>query len=150
MGIFMVIVGIVLIIFAFYYYLASLDRMERRRIEIEEQKKILVEELEHKSESETEVETVEPEVEEPNKAMNIPGAIGFLEIEKLEVLLPIFPNATQKSLKNGVGVVETTDVPSGDYNTVSVLAGHRGGYNAKQTFFKINTLENGGDRKSVV
>ncbi len=69
--------------------------------------------------------------------------VGFIEIEKLNVLLPIFDNTSEKSLKEGVGILEGTDFPLREKNSISVIAGHRGGYNGEQTFLNINKLEKG-------
>lgn len=133
----MIITGIVLVMVAFYYYTGTMARIEERRLQIEREKEILVQELE--THSEDVVEQPEPKEERSF----LPNTLGFLEIEKLEVTLPIFPDATRKSLRDGVGVIETTDAPSSEMNTTSAIAGHRGGYNAKQTFFKIDTLKSG-------
>lgn len=69
--------------------------------------------------------------------------VGFIEIEKLNVLLPIFDNTSEKSLKEGVGILEGTDLSLREKNSISVIAGHRGGYNGEQTFLNINKLEKG-------
>lgn len=70
------------------------------------------------------------------------GIVGFVEIDSLDILLPIYETTTHRSLIDGVGIVETTDIPNGDNNSVSVIAGHRGGYNGKDTFLEINELKN--------
>lgn len=43
----------------------------------------------------------------------------------------------------GSGIVEDTDIPTSEGNTITVLAGHRGGINETQSFLNIDKLENG-------
>ena len=69
--------------------------------------------------------------------------IGFVEIEKENILLPIFSGTSEKELRDGVGIVEDTDIPSSKLGNTSVLAGHRGGYNGEQSFLNIDKLEEG-------
>ena len=77
------------------------------------------------------------------------GIVGFVEIDSLGILLPIYETTTHRSLTDGVGIVETTDIPNGENNSVSVIAGHRGGYNGKDTFLKINELKDR-DRVNII
>lgn len=75
------------------------------------------------------------------------SAIGVLRVDKLKIVLPIFEDASNESLLEGVGVVQKTDLPSSKLNTITVLAGHRGGRNENQTFINIDELENGDEIK---
>lgn len=73
----------------------------------------------------------------------ISNAIGYIEINKLGVTLPIFSGTSKKELRQGVGIVESTDYPTDEKNILSVIAGHRGGYNGEQSFLNIHKLEQG-------
>lgn len=81
--------------------------------------------------------------EPKNSREKLSDEIGFVEIDKEKVLLPIFPGTSDKELRKGTGVVEGTDIPSLNKGTTSVIAGHRGGYNGEQSFLNIDKLENG-------
>lgn len=82
-------------------------------------------------------------------AQKYKNAIGFLEISKLNLNLPIFPDTSQKSLKNGVGIVAGTDVPRAETATTAVIAGHRGGYNGRMSFRYIDRLSQGDEIKVI-
>ncbi|MEG0249333.1 MAG: class C sortase [Peptostreptococcus sp.] len=71
------------------------------------------------------------------------NTVAFLEVDKLGIVLPVFQGTSDRELRDGVGLVEGTDYPSDQLSTVSVLAGHRGGYNGEQTFLNIDKLNNG-------
>ncbi|WP_337957472.1 class C sortase [Peptoniphilus rhinitidis] len=70
-------------------------------------------------------------------------AIGVLRIDKIGVITPISDNTSEQSLLEGSGIVEDTDIPTSEGNTITVLAGHRGGINETQSFLNIDKLENG-------
>lgn len=69
--------------------------------------------------------------------------VAFIEIKKLGVILPVFSGTSNKELREGVGVVESTDYPSDELSTVSVIAGHNG----EQTFLNIDKLNNNDEIK---
>lgn len=74
-------------------------------------------------------------------------AIGVIRIDKIAVLAQIFDNDRQDTLHKGVGVIETTDLPSSQLGTCSAIAGHRGGVNEDLSFLHIDQLENGDEVK---
>ena len=53
-------------------------------------------------------------------------AIGYVEIPKIEVELPIFHGSSDAVLERGIGHLERSSLPVGGKNTHSVLSGHRG------------------------
>lgn len=69
--------------------------------------------------------------------------IGFLQIHPLNLTFPIYNDSSRKSLRNGVGLVESTDYPKKDNGVTCVVAGHRGGANGERTFLNIDKLKNG-------
>lgn len=75
------------------------------------------------------------------------NALGVIRIDKIDVVLPIFDNTSKKNLLLGVGVVKTTDPPSTEKNTITVLAGHRGSGKGLDFFLHINKLEPGDEIK---
>ncbi|MDO4323375.1 MAG: class C sortase [Lachnospiraceae bacterium] len=82
------------------------------------------------------------EAEEYNKALSEGGgktsvasyddllavtdAIGYLEIPKLGVYMPIYHGTSDEVLQKGIGHMEDTSLPVGGASTHSVLSGHTG------------------------
>lgn len=80
-------------------------------------------------------------------AITYENALGVIRIDKIDVVLPIFDNTSKKNLLLGVGVVKSTDPPSTEKNTITVLAGHRGSGKGLDFFLHINKLEPGDEIK---
>ena len=59
------------------------------------------------------------------------GLIGYLEISKLKVMLPMYHGTSDNVLQLGVGHLEGTSLPVGGYGSHCVLSGHRGLPSAK-------------------
>ncbi|WP_296256624.1 class C sortase [uncultured Ezakiella sp.] len=74
-------------------------------------------------------------------------ALAVIRIDKLDILLPIYPSTREKYLRDGVGIIETTDKPVSEAGTTCALAGHRGGYNEDDSFLHIDKLEEGDEIK---
>ncbi|WP_308749316.1 class C sortase [uncultured Anaerococcus sp.] len=74
-------------------------------------------------------------------------AIGVLRIDKLNLLAQVFDNTENGSLYDGVGVIESTDLPSSKPGTTCAIAGHRGGVNEELSFLNIDKLEIGDEIK---
>lgn len=77
---------------------------------------------------------------EYNEVLNIDGTMGYIEIPKIEVNLPIFHGTSEEVLKRGVGHIETTPFPIGGEGNHSVLSAHRGLPSAK-LFTDLDKLE---------
>jgi len=75
------------------------------------------------------------------------GVMGFIDIDKLNIELPIFHGVSQEVLQIGVGHIEGTSLPVGGESTHCVLSGHRGLPSAK-LFTNLNKLEEG-DRFTI-
>lgn len=54
------------------------------------------------------------------------GVMGYLEIPKISVRLPIFHGTGEEVLQQGIGHLAGTSLPVGGAGTHSVLSGHRG------------------------
>lgn len=54
------------------------------------------------------------------------GMIGFIQIPKIDVKLPIYHTVKESVLQKGVGHMEGTSFPIGGESTHAVLSGHRG------------------------
>lgn len=54
------------------------------------------------------------------------GIMGYLEIPKISVRLPIYHGTGEDSLQHGVGHLAGTSLPVGGLGTHSVLSAHRG------------------------
>lgn len=52
------------------------------------------------------------------------GIMGFVDIPKIRVHLPIYHDTKNEDLQDGVGHIKTTSFPVGGKNTHAVLAGH--------------------------
>lgn len=70
------------------------------------------------------------------------GMMGYLEIPKIDIKLPIFHGTNEQVLQKGVGHLEGTSLPIGGISTHSVLTGHRGLPSSK-LFTDINQLQVG-------
>lgn len=57
--------------------------------------------------------------------------IGYLEIPKLDLVLPIYLGASHENMEKGVVHLSQTSLPIGGENTNCVIAGHRGYYGAQ-------------------
>ena len=79
---------------------------------------------------------------EYNEILNIDGTMGYIEIPKINVNLPIFHGVSEEVLKRGVGHIETTPLPVGGEGNHSVLSAHRGLPSSK-LFTDLDKLEVG-------
>lgn len=68
--------------------------------------------------------------------------IGFIEIPKMEVTLPIYLGANEENMKKGAVHLTQTSYPIGGNNTNCVIAAHRG-YSKTAMFREIENLETG-------
>lgn len=100
-----------------------------------------------KKKAEAKAKEVAPPETPPEDAITYENAIGVIRIDKIDVVLPIFDNTSKKNLLLGAGVVKTTDPPSTEKNTITVLAGHRGSGKGLDYFLHINKLEPGDEIK---
>ena len=58
--------------------------------------------------------------------LSISGFIGYIEIPKSDIYLPIYNSTSDYVLENGIGHLEQTSLPYGGKSTHSVLTGHTG------------------------
>lgn len=70
------------------------------------------------------------------------NVIGFLEIPRMEIELPIFLGANAENMKRGAVHLTQTSYPVGGENTNAVIAAHRG-YSKAAMFRHIERLEEG-------
>lgn len=63
--------------------------------------------------------------------LNLGEAMGYVEIPKIQVSLPIYHGTGESVLEYGVGHLERTSLPVGGVNTHCVLSGHTGLSKAK-------------------
>lgn len=98
--------------------------------------------------SEPKVEQSESPAAQSKSTENIPQtAVGVIRIDKINLVMPILDNTGEAALLDGAGVLEDTDLPSSQENTLTVLAGHRGGRNENLTFLNIDKLAIGDEVK---
>ena len=60
------------------------------------------------------------------RLLNTGEVIGYIEIPKINVYLPIYHGTTEDILQKGVGHLNNTSLPIGGKSTHAVLSGHRG------------------------
>lgn len=60
------------------------------------------------------------------EVLNVGGVMGYVEIPKIDVMLPIYHGSSEEVLEKGVGHIESTALPIGGTFRHSVLTGHRG------------------------
>jgi len=83
--------------------------------------------------------------------LNVGDVMGYIEIPKIDVNLPIYQGTTEEVLSRGIGQLNETSLPVGGENTHTVLTGHRGLPSAlmfthldkieKKDIFYIHTLD---------
>lgn len=155
-GILLIYCGIFLIVLSTGFLIYQNQRLEEKKEETIHLETHLTQDIKTKQGEEQE-EKKEERKEEIATPTNTPlndeedeitsSAIGVIRIDKIGIVLPILDNASSQSLIEGAGIVEDTDLPSSKGNTITVLAGHRGGRNENQTFLNINKLEQGDEIK---
>ncbi|MEF7638175.1 class C sortase [Bacillus thuringiensis] len=59
-------------------------------------------------------------------ALNIGDVMGYVEVPKIKVKLPIYPGTSEEVLSRGVGHLDKSSLPVGGKGTHTVLTGHRG------------------------
>ena len=74
--------------------------------------------------------------------LNGNGVMGYIEIPRIDVRIPIYHYANEDSLKKGVGHLEQTGVPIGGNNNHPVLLGHRG-LPSSELFTRLDEMEIG-------
>lgn len=149
----LLIIGVLLIISS-AIWLGSIkvreNRMRQEALELERefQKEALEDNIEEVDKS-TKDTTEERGSDKPIDRDEITNdkAIAVIRIDKIGVLAQVFDNDKQSTLRKGVGVIETTDMPSSELGTCSAIAGHRGGVNEDLSFLHIDQLENGDEVK---
>lgn len=145
-----IILGIVLILFSAIYFVSIKHNQEIKREDAlkvekefqniinEDESAVIDEEKDDKSEDDT-----EPVADE----IRSEKAVAVIRIDKLKLLAQVFDNTDRATLYEGVGIIETTDLPSSQLGTTCALAGHRGGVNEDLSFLHIDQLENGDEVK---
>ena len=63
--------------------------------------------------------------------LNLKGFMGYVEIPKIEVYLPIYHGTSEATLSRGIGHLEGSTLPIGGRSRHSVITGHSGLVNAK-------------------
>ncbi len=104
------------------------------RLKEEDKERLRKEALEYNESIRTGAEILDPFAE--NRAqdtgvsymdmLNIGEVMGYLEIQEIDVYLPIYHGTSDDVLNNGLGHIEQTSLPIGGAGTNSVLTGHRG------------------------
>lgn len=72
--------------------------------------------------------------------LNIDGVMGYIEIPKISVYLPIYHTAGEEVLQKGVGHIEYSSLPAGGEGSRALLTGHRGLPRA-ELFTRLDELE---------
>ena len=70
------------------------------------------------------------------------GIMGYVEIPKIDVFLPVYHGTSQQVLEQGVGHLENTSLPVGGKSTHCVLSAHTG-LSDKKLFTDLVLLEKG-------
>ncbi len=156
-GKFYIIIGLIFIIAGIFFIgyqkyrlaqrnKAAKDLEERMQAKASENKKLDVIGF-NKDESKDETTDTEIVDEGDTDLLDKEDALAVIRIDKLDILLPIYPSTREKYLMDGVGIIETTDKPVSESGTTCALAGHRGGYNEEDSFLHIDKLEDGDEIK---
>lgn len=70
------------------------------------------------------------------------GVMGYIDIDKINVHIPVYHGVTDEVLQNNIGHIEGTSLPIGGENTHVILSGHRGLPSAK-LFTRLDEMEVG-------
>ena len=74
--------------------------------------------------------------------INGDGVMGYIEIPKIDVYLPIYHGTSAETLEKGAGHLEATALPIGGLNRHSVISAHRGLPSA-ELFTRLDEMEVG-------
>lgn len=79
-----------------------------------------------------------------NEILNVAGngVIGYINIEKLNIVLPIYHGTSESVLNVGAGHLEGSSLPVGGLSTHSVISAHRGLPTA-QLFSRLDEMREG-------
>ena len=69
--------------------------------------------------------------------------VGYVSIASMDVKIPLYVGADDKTLYDGAAVLAHTSMPIGGENTNCVIAAHRGGYEGTAMFRDIEKLQVG-------
>lgn len=70
------------------------------------------------------------------------GVMGYIEIPKIDVYLPVYHGTNEETLEKGAGHVEATALPIGGKNRHPVISAHRGLPSA-ELFTRLDEMEEG-------
>ncbi len=70
------------------------------------------------------------------------GMMGYIEIEKIGIYLPVYHGTGESVLQTGIGHVEGSSLPVGGVGTRAILSGHTG-LPSSELFSKIDQLKKG-------
>lgn len=70
------------------------------------------------------------------------GVMGYIQIPRIDVKLPIYHTTSEKVLQKGVGHLQGTSLPIGGKSTHAALSGHRG-LPSSNLFTDLDLLEIG-------
>ncbi len=133
---------------AHYSEISSYDKKIKalKKKEIERREK---EAAEYNKQVQTTKKTfADPFAEEKNNqeayadALNLGDAMGYIEISKINIKLPIYQGTSEEVLSRGVGHLDHSSLPVGGKNTHAILTGHRGLPSAK-LFTDLDKLSEG-------
>lgn len=87
---------------------------------------------------------LDPTVEPYASLLNVEGdgIMGYVEIPKISVTLPIYHGTTAQVLEQGIGHLQNSSLPVGGESTHTVLTGHTG-MAGKRLFTDLSLLEVG-------
>lgn len=86
----------------------------------------------------------EPKSDEYTSLLNVDdeGMMGYIEIDKIGMPMPIYHGTSDKVLSNGIGHLEGSSLPLGEIGTHCVLTGHRG-VPSSELFTNLDKVELG-------
>lgn len=139
-----IILGIVLILFSAIYFVSIKHSQEIKRedaLKVEKEFQNIIEEdesavIDEEKEDDKRKDDTEPVADE----IRSEKAVAVIRIDKLKLLAQVFDNTDRATLYEGVGIIETTDLPSSQLGTTCAIAGHRGGVNEDLSFLNIDQL----------
>lgn len=142
------ILGILIILYPFISKIINQNNLNsvisdyKEQIQKEDREEIDKQKQEYNNYNKSLISNYKIDLLEPGKLL------GYIEINKINVNLPIYEGTDDKTLLKGVGHLEKTSLPTRNYDYHSVFVGHTG-ITSKKIFDDLPKLEIG-DKFSVI
>lgn len=120
----LLIIGILLILYPFIGKV--INQLNQTMVISKYKKEVYSMSVQEKEEKKNEYQNYNSNGKSDLNLLNIGECLGYIDIPKINVYLPIYEGTSDEILLQGIGHLKNTSLPIGDENTNSVLVGHTG------------------------